>query len=144
MAKDVHRDSEQEERRLTTCTFKTSCSQPVMILTGYARKGRDNGFEKGFLRFDKDPLRTSTTTLILKKGCCKARQYMSMQSPDYGATAPGAVIDKLDANSHSVVRNEPGQRLRIKCASSSATVTPTSTSCPPRENYAVYHTKMET
>ena len=71
-----------------------------------------HGFEeKGFLRFDKDPFQYDYDHFDPgKKDAAKARQYMSMQSPNYGATAPGAVIDKLDAlKSQSVVRNEPGQ-----------------------------------
>ena len=115
MAKDAHRDSEQEERRLDDLHFQDELLAAGYDPTqGYASLEGDviHGFEeKGFLRFDKDPFQYDYDHFDPgKKDAAKARQYMSMQSPDYGATAPGAVIDKLDAlKSQSVVRNEPGQ-----------------------------------
>ena len=73
-----------------------------------------HGFEEeGFLRFDTDPFMYDYDHFDPgKRDLMKARQYMSLQSPNYGATAPGAVVAKLDAlKSQSVVRNEPGQAI---------------------------------
>ena len=113
MAKDAHHGSEQEERRLDDLHFQDELLAAGYDPTqGYASLEGDvvHGFEeKGFLRFDKDPFQYDYDHFDPgKKDATKAQQYISGQSPNYGATAPGAVVAKLDElKSQSVVRNEP-------------------------------------
>ena len=117
MAKDAHHGSEQEERRLDDLHFQDELLAAGYDPTqGYASLEGDvvHGFEEeGFLRFDTDPFMYDYDHFDPgKKDATKAQQYISGRSPNYGATAPGAVVAKLDAlKSQSVVRNEPGQAI---------------------------------
>ena len=137
MAKDANHGSEQEERRLDDLHFQDELLAAGYDPTqGYASLEGDvvHGFEEeGFLRFVTDPFMYDYDHFDPgKKDATKAQQYISGRSPNYGATAPGAVVAKLDAlKSQSVVRNEPGKQSPTRYESSKETVTPISTFRPP-------------